>query len=428
MRKPNIAGTGARAGGSRLLERRRMWEPVFLSTRVAADRRRPAGRRGPGFPAVSGGGRADGQAMTTGVLTFHRCFNYGSYWQARCLVEGLRARGHDAVLLDHYSRAAGRQELKCGFQPVLPTPVPPADRLLYGMKLLRFSRDFARLPLSRRFRLEDPAEMESYDQVVVGSDEVWNLYHPWYGRCPLFYGEGIRAGWLASYAASFGNYPAAYGLEQAWVDRLRAFHTLSVRDENSRVLVTGATGREPELVLDPCLQFPLRPEGRWRGPAGPFALVYGHNFSEHFADRARRWARTRGLPLLSVGYRNAWAGRHWIPAGPHDFAHAMSRAAAVVTNFFHGCVFALRSARPFACELTPYRSVKVDNLMAAVGGEAHLIHGETSDADFQARLNEAVHPGILQRIVELREQSEQFLAGLGPSPASAPAGLRVATA
>ena len=22
-----------------------------------------------------------------GVLTFHRCINYGSYWQARCLVE-----------------------------------------------------------------------------------------------------------------------------------------------------------------------------------------------------------------------------------------------------------------------------------------------------------------------------------------------------
>ena len=24
-----------------------------------------------------------------GVLTFHRCINYGSYWQARCLAEGL---------------------------------------------------------------------------------------------------------------------------------------------------------------------------------------------------------------------------------------------------------------------------------------------------------------------------------------------------
>ena len=38
--------------------------------------------------------------MRVGVLTFHRCINYGSYWQARCLVEAIAARGHDAVLLD----------------------------------------------------------------------------------------------------------------------------------------------------------------------------------------------------------------------------------------------------------------------------------------------------------------------------------------
>src|SRR5690606_27642994 len=40
-----------------------------------------------------------------GILTFHRCINYGSYWQARCLIEGLRRMGADAVLLDHDSAA-----------------------------------------------------------------------------------------------------------------------------------------------------------------------------------------------------------------------------------------------------------------------------------------------------------------------------------
>src|SRR3546814_5805670 len=57
-----------------------------------------------------------------GVLTFHRCINYGSYWQARCLVEGLRQRGHDAVLLDHDSPLVNRAEWRCALQPLLPTP------------------------------------------------------------------------------------------------------------------------------------------------------------------------------------------------------------------------------------------------------------------------------------------------------------------
>lgn len=37
---------------------------------------------------------------SVGVPTFH-----GSHWQARCLVEGLRACGIDAELLDHDSPA-----------------------------------------------------------------------------------------------------------------------------------------------------------------------------------------------------------------------------------------------------------------------------------------------------------------------------------
>ena len=57
--------------------------------------------------------------------------------------------------------------------------------------------------------------MESYDLVVVGSDEVWNLHHPWYGGCSLFYGDGINARRLVSYAASFGNYSAWNGLPKS---------------------------------------------------------------------------------------------------------------------------------------------------------------------------------------------------------------------
>ena len=67
-----------------------------------------------------------------GVLTFHRCINYGSYWQARCLVDGLRGRGHDAVLLDHRSVRVNRAEWKCALSPLLPAPTPPSEYPLYA--------------------------------------------------------------------------------------------------------------------------------------------------------------------------------------------------------------------------------------------------------------------------------------------------------
>jgi hypothetical protein len=130
---------------------------------------------------------------TTGVLTFHRCINYGSYWQARCLVEGLRARGHDAVLVDHASWRVSLAEWKCALRPLLPAAVSGPDQLRYAVKALKFLRAVSSLPRSPRVALDRPDGMERYDLVVVGSDEVWNLQHPWYGGCPLFFGAGVPA-------------------------------------------------------------------------------------------------------------------------------------------------------------------------------------------------------------------------------------------
>jgi hypothetical protein len=344
-----------------------------------------------------------------GVLTFHRCFNYGSYWQARCLVEGLRARGHDAVIADHDSWRINIAEWKCGLRPVLPSPVSKMDYILYGLKMLKLFHAFSLLPRSARFALENPSGMEKFDLVVVGSDEVWNLRHPWYGGCSLFFGSGVRARRLAAYAASFGNYDAAEGLEPSWANRLREFEFISVRDENSRSIIKTALGFEPELVLDPCLQFLPQPEGHRRGPQRPYVAVYGHNFSANFSRELRRWANSRGYPLVSIGYRNAWADNQWITADPHDFARFIARAEAVATNFFHGCVFALRNAKPFVCEISPYRSNKVRDLMATVGAEKHLVSKDTPAAVFDAHLSQPLEPEILHQIDCLHKTSNAYL-------------------
>lgn len=87
----------------------------------------------------------------------------------------------------------------------------------------------------------------------------------------------------------------------------------------------------------------------------------------------------------------------------------MASADAVVTNFFHGCVFALRNGKPFVCETSPYRGQKIRDLLTAVGGEAHLLLEDTSDADLNARLNAPVHPSVFEKIAGLRETSAAYL-------------------
>ena len=304
-------------------------------------------------------------------------------------------------------------EWKCAFRPTLPTHVPKSDYPWYRRKILKFFRAFAGLPCSPRFALDDPAAMPDFDQVVVGSDEVWNLRHPWYGGCPLFYGVGVRASRLVSYAASFGNYPDYYGLEPVWAERLGKFDAISVRDENSRLLVQNALGLTPDLVLDPCLQFPQQiipqPQESRRVLPRPYIAVYGHNFSPAFSREVRHWAHLRGCHLVSLGYRNEWADTQWLSAGPHDFARCIAQAQAVATNFFHGCVFAINNAKPFVCETSFYRSIKVQSLMETVGGENHLVTEQSPPAVYHALLDQPLEPEICTRVIALRLQSEAYL-------------------
>ena len=205
-----------------------------------------------------------------------------------------------------------------------------------------------------------------------------------------------------------------------------------MRDHASQAVVENATGVRPELVLDPCLQFPpvagdeaAASDREWTGRG--YIAVYGHGFSLPLVERLQRWARRRDLALVSIGYRNDWADHQWLEAGPHQFAAFMAGADAVVTNFFHGCVFALRHRKPFACEESNYRSNKVRALMAIVGGEPHLLRqGDTMDntasgpaSDLDALLGTPLDPEIGERIVAMRQHSARYLDRVCTEPAVA---------
>lgn len=344
-----------------------------------------------------------------GVLTFHRCINYGSYWQARCLIEGLRSRGDDAALLDHDSAAINRAEWRCALAPLVAEQSPASDRAAYLAKTRKFLAAIAALPHSARFELDEPAAMPACGTVVVGSDEVWNLRHPWYGGAPIFYGEGLRAERVVSYAASFGSQHVSEGLDRHWAEKLGNFASISVRDDNSHRLVSAATARDAEIVLDPCLLFPPGDTRREDPATSRYLAVYGHGFPGWFRRGVRTWANRRGLRVLSIGYRNDWADEQRIDAGPEEFAELMAQAAAVATNFFHGCVFALLNARPFICAPSAYRFNKVRDLTNLLGATSRLVSEDTRQAALDGLLSEPPDDRVEDRIALLRGRSRQYL-------------------
>lgn len=346
--------------------------------------------------------------MKVGVLTFHRCINYGSYWQARCLLEALQARGHHAELLDHDCRCVRRAEARCAFQPKLPERTPRHELGTYATKTRRFIAAIADLPRSPRFSLHEPEAAGQYDAIVVGSDEVWNFRHPWYGSKPIFFGDGLQADRFVSFAASFGNHSAWDGIHPLWARKLARFGAISVRDENSWHLVRGGTDREPEIVLDPCLLHPaparLKPHEQ-----EPYALVYGHGFPGWLKRVAGQWSQRTGIRLVSVGYSNDFAHEQRIADGPIAFARLMSGATAVITNFFHGCVFALLNGKPWVTAPSDYRSIKIPDLASITGATHRIIDEQTGRRSFETLMDTPIWPDVETRIRDLRARSEAYL-------------------
>ena len=122
-----------------------------------------------------------------------------------------------------------------------------------------------------------------------------------------------------------------------------------------------------------------------------------------------RFAAARKYRLISIGYANDWVDEQELAAGPEAFASLMAGSAAVVTNFFHGCVFALLNAKPFACVSSDYRSNKVHDLTRSLGAEKHLID-ETAVRTLAELLEAPLEAIVFSRIASLRRQSSAYLA------------------
>jgi hypothetical protein len=115
------------------------------------------------------------------------------------------------------------------------------------------------------------------------------------------------------------------------------------------------------------------------------------------------------MRLVSIGYSNHWADEQRIDAGPEDFARAMAGAQAVITNFFHGCVFAILNGKPWAAVPSDYRVIKIPDLAKMVGAEHHVIDEETSEEALEELLGSRMSPQVSARLDDYRRCSQLYL-------------------
>lgn len=230
--------------------------------------------------------------------------------------------------------------------------------------------------------------------LVIGSDEVFNCVqsNTNVGYSRDLFGHGSSARRLVSYAASFGNTTLEKIEQMGIADELRAdlsrFDRLSVRDRNSAHIVQELTGTEPSINVDPVLAHDFM-TAEARIPTGrlhdhPYLVVYAYpgRLTAEENSQLRRFADRRGLQVVAFGGPQSCADR-FIDCSPFELLAWFRDAEAVVTDTFHGTIFAMINHRPFTTIVRKSsghgygNEEKISHLLATFG----LLHRAATSLD-----------------------------------------------
>lgn len=197
--------------------------------------------------------------IRVGIMSMQRIANYGSFLQAyglKCILQELGCAVEfvdyhpGKVLISAKSSKGIFRKLNKAVEAIK-YQAPLKDRICY----IRYKKNYAKRYLPYLGIGEEKNYAPEVDVLIIGSDEVFNCVQDNVnvGFSPELFGEGNRAKRLITYAASFGNTTIEkmqmHGVDKqvkAWLSR---FDAISVRDDNSGIVIEKLTGKSRNTTL-----------------------------------------------------------------------------------------------------------------------------------------------------------------------------------
>lgn len=339
--------------------------------------------------------------MKIGIVTVHGGKNYGSYWQARVLHDYLTSLGHDVYFYDSKSRSI-KPLLRNSIKALLKLDLKKSAFFLRMYRFFKHNLDEVQTVHSKK-------ELNDFDLMVFGSDEIWNVARSDMASQEEFRGIGFNNIKKIAYAPSI-NYATADELHKYGFDNaLKSFSAVSVRDSYSVSEIRKIYSGEIHEVLDPTFLFdkqyyskiPFTPiKERYIG-------VYYFDVSDDAYQKMRSLANTLGLKLVRIGTYDARFDECVI--SKNAFCYFLD-AEYIISNTFHGTAFSINFSKQFII-LDYHHVAKIRNLLA----KFNLSSREMSDLsaqDIYKRLIESPIDWIAtsKMVDDSREYSRNFLA------------------
>lgn len=316
--------------------------------------------------------------MKIGLLTLPLHVNYGGILQCYALQTMLRRMGHDVTLLSsawQVKKSSARWRLKnalkymahlaWGYKGYIYQP-SKAEELMLRRHVMRFVADHIRPKTEPLYTTEDyHRQMQShrFEAIVVGSDQVWRpCYTSSITDYYLKFAEGMNDVRRIAYAASFGTNKWEYTPEETNECRrlIREFHAVSVREKGAVGLCRERYDIDAIHVLDPTLLLERtdyeslatsEQEKQREGTLFNYILDPTEEKQSLIASLADSLSLTPFgcMPTKSYQIREHMRQHAEECCYPPvtQWIRSFMDAEMVITDSFHGCVFAILFNKPF---------------------------------------------------------------------------------
>jgi polysaccharide pyruvyl transferase WcaK-like protein len=363
------------------------------------------------------------------ILTLPIGENYGGIMQAWALQTVLKKMGHEPVTIDRQPDARGlayrsariayravRNAIGSRKGPVLRERVLPT--------VTKYTREFIRTNITMSPPLDSTEKLRAhfadagYDAVIVGSDQTWrppyspNIYNYFLDFLP---DRKIKK---LAYASSFGVDHWEFSPQQTrkCAALARDFDFISVRENSGIKLCADHLGVTAETALDPTLLLSaddyraLIAKHQHNRKTGGGIYTYILDKTRGKNDVVQRLSNEINLPIFNYQANTSlanWTGgsiEQYIMPPVTEWLSGFDCADFVVTDSFHGMVFAIIFGKPFIAISNPARgAARFDSLLSQIGLSDRLVLN--SQAELTSSIREPLPSAYLSSISAIQRKS-----------------------
>ncbi len=298
-----------------------------------------------------------------GLITFYESDNFGTCLQAYALCNAINNLGYtcEIICFNRYENSPVRNNSKLETIKIL--GVKKIIDILLSKRIIENQKEKFRLFRAAYMHLSEQEyssirELEKtskdYEAFIVGSDMVWS----WESRpfLDIYFLKFAPMGKRIAYAPSFGNTEFNEKMNEYYMQAIAGIDFISCRDRKGAEYIRNILGKKCELVLDPTF---LLEGDEWKKTfflkkkkslkrtvlIYMFGKIPPNTFKEIKKKVKGKWE----IRFIPEGFRQYCCEKKHGNAvfGPIDFLESYYNADMIITNTFHGLVFAMIFEKPF---------------------------------------------------------------------------------